>query len=86
MCIECGKSNVTKVEVDKHLIFYTMKNHSSCEQCGKAFTQNFFFVSIKDLLLGKSHTCQYCEETITRSPALRMHAQKAHNMISRNGS
>ena len=26
MCIKCGKSNATKVEVDKHKKFYTMRN------------------------------------------------------------
>ena len=28
MCIKCGKSNATKVEVDKHKIFYTMENNT----------------------------------------------------------
>ena len=32
-------------------------------------------------VLGKRHICQYCEKTITRSPALKRLAQKAHNMI-----
>ena len=36
MCIECGKSNATKVEVDKQIIFHTMEKQSSFEQC-----QNF---------------------------------------------
>ena len=26
MCFECGKTNATKVEVDKHLMFHTGKN------------------------------------------------------------
>ena len=68
MCIECGKSDNTKVEVDKHIIFHTMEDQSSCEQCGKAYTQKFLFRRIKELLLGQSHICQYCEKTITRSP------------------
>ena len=28
MCIKCGKSNATKVEVDKQKIFYTMGNNT----------------------------------------------------------
>ena len=77
MCIECGKSNATKVAMEKQF---------SCEQCGKAFTKTFFFGSIQELFLGQSHLCQYCEKTITRSQALKRHAQKAYNIIKRNGS
>ena len=33
MCIECGKSNATKVEVNKQIIFHAMEKQSSCEQC-----------------------------------------------------
>ena len=39
MCIECGKSNTTKVEVDKHIKFHIMEKQYGCEQCGKAFTK-----------------------------------------------
>ena len=62
MCIECGKYNSTKVEVDEHIIFHTMDKQSSCEQRGKAFTQKCFFCSIQQLLLSKSHKCQYYEK------------------------
>ena len=54
MCIECGKSNATKVVVDKHIIFHTMEKQSSCGKCGKAFTPIFFFSSIKGLTQGKN--------------------------------
>ena len=47
----------------------------------KGIYTEFFFCSIQELLLGKRHLCQYCEKTITRSPALKRLAQKAHNMI-----
>ena len=53
--LECGRSNVPKVEVGKHITFHTMEKKSSCEQWGKAFTHNVFFGSIQELLLGKSH-------------------------------
>ena len=86
MCIESGKYNATKVEIDKHIIFCTMEKQSSFEQCGKAFSETYFFGSIQELLLGQSHTCQYREKTIARSPDLKKHAQKAHNIIKRNGS
>ena len=43
MCIECGKSNVTKVEVNKQIIFHAMEKQSSCEQCG-----NFSWAAYKN--------------------------------------
>ena len=55
MCIECGKFNATKVEVDKHKIIHAKGKKLSCEQCGKAFTQKFVLDSIQELLLGKNH-------------------------------
>ena len=48
MRIECGKSNTTKVEVDKHITFHIMEKQYSCEPCGKAFRQNFSFAAYKN--------------------------------------
>jgi hypothetical protein len=31
MCIECGKTNGTKGEVDKHIMFHTRENELSYE-------------------------------------------------------
>ena len=47
MCIECGKSNATKVVVDKHIIFQTMEKQYSCRKCGKAFKPKFFVAAYK---------------------------------------
>ena len=35
-CIEGGKTNGTKGEVDNHIIFHTMENLFSCEQYEKS--------------------------------------------------
>ena len=40
MCIDCGKSNTNKEEVDKHIMCHTRgKTQLGCEHCEKAFTQ-----------------------------------------------
>ena len=41
MCMECGKSNTTKVEVNKHILFHTNKKQPSYEQCGKALKKKY---------------------------------------------
>ena len=86
MCISCGKTNATKVEVDRHMMFQSReKLKVSCEQCEKAFTQKFQFSSIQELLLGRSHvsTCQYCVKYIIISSILRKHASQIHNTKSK---
>ena len=53
MCIECGKSNTTKVEVDKQIIFHTMEKQCSCEQCGNfslAAFKNAYWVKVMSIL------------------------------------
>jgi hypothetical protein len=53
MCIESGKSNATKVEVDKQIIFTTMEKQSSCEQRGTfslAAFKNAYWVKVMSIL------------------------------------
>ena len=82
MYISCGKTNATKVEVDRHMMFQSReKLKVSCEQCKKTFTQFFLFSSIQELLLGRSHVsaCQYFVKFIIISSILRKHASQIHN-------
>ena len=37
MCFQCGKSNATKVKIDKQIVFHAMEKQSSCEQCVKNY-------------------------------------------------
>ena len=53
MCIESGKSNATKVEVDKQIMINTMEKQSSCEQRGTfslAAFKNAYWVKVMSIL------------------------------------
>ena len=86
-CVITGRLHITpntKVGLDKHMMLHMSKKTLGCEQCEKTFKHKVVLQQHMRIHTGeKPYICQYCAKTLTISSSLRSHAQKLHNVSTK---